>query len=42
MFYDPIDEKIINFVGGQDDLKNEIIRAIGDAYERFGKNVSFR
>jgi len=38
MFYDPINEKVIDFVGGQDDLKNEIIRTIGDACERFGED----
>lgn len=35
MFYDPIQEKIFDFVGGQKDLKKGIIRAIGDPHARF-------
>ncbi len=35
MFYDPIEKKIIDFVDGQTDLKNKIIRAIGDPEKRF-------
>jgi poly(A) polymerase len=35
MFYDPIDERVIDFVGGQDDLRNRVLRAIGDADARF-------
>lgn len=35
MFYDPFDEKIIDYVDGQEDLKNGIIRAIGNPEERF-------
>lgn len=34
MFYDPIEDKIIDFVGGQEDLKRGVIRAIGDPQER--------
>lgn len=34
MFYDPIENKILDFVGGREDLKNKIIRAIGDPEER--------
>jgi poly(A) polymerase len=34
MFYDPLKEKLIDYVGGQKDLKNKIIRAIGDPHER--------
>lgn len=35
MFYDPLKEKLMDFVGGQIDLKQGIIRAIGNAHERF-------
>lgn len=34
MFYDPIQEKVIDYVGGQDDLKRKVIRAIGNPHER--------
>ena len=35
MFYDPIQEKIFDFVDGMKDLKKGIIRAIGDPKARF-------
>ena len=35
LFEDPVDEKVIDFVGGQDDLDARIIRAIGDPHQRF-------
>lgn len=35
MFYDPLDESIHDFVGGREDLSREIIRTIGDPFERF-------
>ena len=35
MFYDPIEDKILDFVGGKKDLEKGIIRAIGDPDERF-------
>src|SRR5262249_51047029 len=38
MFYDPLDEQLIDFVGGQNDLKNRVLRAIGDPDERFGED----
>ena len=38
MFFDPFDEKIIDYVGGQEDLKKGIIRAIGNPEERFGED----
>ena len=34
MFYDPIAEKVIDFVGGESDLERKLIRAIGDADQR--------
>lgn len=35
MFYDPIDQTIHDFVQGQDDIKRQVIRTIGDPQERF-------
>lgn len=35
MFYDPIDDKLYDYVGGEEDLKKGVIRAIGDPLERF-------
>ncbi len=35
MYYDPIDEKLIDFVGGQKDIEQRIIRAIGQPEQRF-------
>lgn len=35
MFYDPIEERVIDYVGGQADLQAGIVRAIGDAQARF-------
>src|SRR5690242_9405799 len=35
MFYDPIDGKLIDLVGGMRDLRAGIVRAIGDPYDRF-------
>lgn len=35
MFLDPIENRILDFVGGQDDLRNRILRAIGDPFARF-------
>jgi poly(A) polymerase len=35
LFYDPVEEQVIDFVGGQEDLKNKILRAIGEPEERF-------
>ncbi len=35
MFFDPLDDKVIDFVGGQDDLRAGLLRAIGDPAQRF-------
>jgi tRNA nucleotidyltransferase/poly(A) polymerase len=34
MFYDPINEKVLDFVGGKADLEAKIIRAIGNPHKR--------
>ncbi len=38
MFYDPIDEKVIDYVGGEQDIAQKCIRAIGDPEKRFGED----
>lgn len=35
LFYDPIDERVLDYVGGSEDLQRHLIRAIGDPLERF-------
>ena len=34
MFYDPIDERVIDYVGGEQDLSKRVVRAIGDPVAR--------
>ncbi len=36
MFYDPIERNVLDFVGGQEDLKRKVVHTIGTAQERFG------
>ncbi len=38
MFLDPLEDRIIDYVGGQEDLKAGIIRAIGEADQRFSED----
>ncbi|UCE49528.1 MAG: CCA tRNA nucleotidyltransferase, partial [Phycisphaerales bacterium] len=38
MFYDPLQRKVIDYVGGQADLKAKIVRTIGKPSERFGED----
>jgi poly(A) polymerase len=38
MFYDPVATKLIDFVGGENDLKSQMIRAIGDPEQRIGED----
>lgn len=35
LFYDPLTEQVIDFVGGRDDLSARVVRAIGDPRQRF-------
>jgi poly(A) polymerase len=35
MFYDPIEDKIMDYVGGVEDIKKGVVRAIGNPDERF-------
>ena len=38
MFFDPVERKVIDYVGGQEDLQNRLIRAIGPPRLRFGED----
>jgi tRNA nucleotidyltransferase/poly(A) polymerase len=38
LFFDPLAEEVIDYVGGQDDLRAGVIRAIGVARERFNED----
>jgi len=38
LFYDPIKAEVLDFVGGRDDLKAGILRAIGKPRERFAED----
>jgi len=38
MFYDPLEQKVIDYVNGQEDLKKKLIRTIGRPDERFGED----
>jgi poly(A) polymerase len=38
LFYDPVAEKLIDYVGGEADLKNKILRAIGHPADRFAED----
>ena len=38
LFYDPLEDKLWDYVGGQEDLQRGVIRAIGDPWERFSED----
>jgi len=38
MFYDPLQEQVIDYVGGQADLKSRLLRTIGKPAERFAED----
>jgi len=38
MFYDPIENKHFDYVGGEEDLKACLVRAIGNPFERFNED----
>lgn len=38
MFYDPIREEVLDYVGGRADLEDHLVRAIGDAHARIGED----
>jgi poly(A) polymerase len=38
MFYDPLADQVVDFVGGKSDLEHRLLRAIGDPEERFSED----
>jgi poly(A) polymerase len=38
LFYDPIGERVLDFVGGEADLRSGVVRAIGDPVARFAED----
>src|SRR5262245_47826678 len=38
MFFDPLEGKLIDYVGGAEDLKGRVLRAIGDPAQRFAED----
>jgi len=38
LFYDPVDDRVIDYVGGRDDLAHRVVRAVGDPHERFAED----
>ncbi len=38
LFYDPLERQVIDYVGGRDDLRAGIVRAIGDPYQRIAED----
>lgn len=38
MFWDAVEDEVLDFVGGREDLEQGVLRAIGDPEERFGED----
>lgn len=38
LFYDPINDQVIDYVNGQQDLQQRLLRAIGDPFERIAED----
>jgi tRNA nucleotidyltransferase/poly(A) polymerase len=38
LFFDPLAERLLDFVGGVDDIERRLVRAIGDPRERFAED----
>lgn len=38
LFYDPLADQVIDYVGGEDDLRLQVVRAIGDPQARFSED----
>jgi tRNA nucleotidyltransferase/poly(A) polymerase len=38
LFYDPLEDRVIDFVGGQEDLARRVIRAVGAPAQRFAED----
>ncbi len=38
LFLDPLENRVIDYVGGQEDIRNKVLRAIGNPDERFAED----
>ena len=38
LLYDPLEDKVLDYVGGQADIRGRRVRTIGDPYKRFGED----
>jgi poly(A) polymerase len=38
LFYDPLEERVVDYVGGVADIEARVVRAIGDPRRRFGED----
>jgi tRNA nucleotidyltransferase/poly(A) polymerase len=38
LFFDPVENKVIDYVGGQEDLRNQVVRAIGNPIDRIAED----
>ena len=38
LFYDPLDDRVIDYVGGREDLEKKVLRAIGEPDRRFAED----
>ncbi len=38
LFFDPLKDEVLDFVGGREDLQKQVLRAIGDPTARFGED----
>lgn len=38
LFFDPIERRVLDFVGGHEDLRRRVVRAIGDPRQRFAED----
>lgn len=38
LFYDPLEDRVIDYVGGREDLRRRVLRAIGDPWARFAED----
>ncbi len=38
MFFDPLENRVVDYVGGQEDLQRGLVRAIGDPVARFAED----
>lgn len=39
LYYDPVDDRIIDFVGGRADIRDGLLRCVGDPWKRFDEDA---